>query len=44
MKITWEQAMPIYIDSLQNGNEEQIAIAIEELTRLAKEVDAANEN
>lgn len=42
MKITWEQAMPIYIASLLNGNKEQKKIAIDELMRLAKEIDESN--
>lgn len=40
--ITWENVMPIYIQALQSKNTERIALAREELMRLAKMVDEIN--
>ena len=42
MNLTWEKAMPVYIESLQTGNEKQKQIAVDELMRLAKLVDEQN--
>jgi len=39
MKLTWERALSIYIDSLENGNEAQKVIAREEIMRLGIEMD-----
>ena len=39
MKITWERSLSIYIDSLENGNEEQKVIARDEIMRLGIEMD-----
>lgn len=40
----WETVMPIYIEHLETGNEEQKEISKEELMRLARLVDKANED
>ena len=39
MKITWERVLSIYIDSLENGNEEQKVIARDEIMRLGIEMN-----
>ena len=42
MVITWERSVPIYIEGLQSGDDERIAIATDELMRLARLVDESN--
>lgn len=41
-KLTWEQALPIYLNSLEFGNREQKRLAREEIMRLGLAVDKQN--
>ena len=40
--LTWEKVMPVYIENLEVGNDEQKEIARDELMRLARAVDEQN--
>lgn len=41
---TWQAMLPVYINILENGNNEGKRVAREELARMAKAADAYNES
>lgn len=42
MQMTWKRVVSIYMDNLENGNEDQKKIARSEINALAESMDAVN--